>query len=456
MYRKLLVALVLTAVVGRTAGADPGNDFEKKPVQALETLARLKHLSTGRQALSADEMALIADAQKGQLDKLSFAEAALIASGITDREKRKAYLVRLDKIEAGAREALAGATTPAQKGERLLGYLHAGPMKPGYSWDPSSLPGLLDTGKYNCLSSAVLYNVIGRRLGLDLRGMVQPGHAFSILYDGKRPYEVQTTCARGFDPKDPTVQKELETKTGIKPSASRTNCREIGEVALLSVICSNRTAELVKDNRYYEVLLIGFLGLALDPTNQTAVDNTHAAWTKWTKDLIDQGQFEKVMAVAAVGRELAPKDPGLLCNRQAAWERWIEATHARGGEEASRSLIRRLWKENGKDRDFQSVVRNHVVRTMHQSLKSAKEARDFKATLAVIDRHRVFLQDESEARYMSHPVYDTWAQPFIKAGKWAEAIEVYQGAVAVYPGDAHLSQNLEYCRQESKKQAGKK
>jgi hypothetical protein len=93
---------------------------------------------------------------------------------------------------------------------------------------------------------------------------------------------------------------------------------------------------------------------------------------------------------------------------------------------------------------------------MHQSLKKAKEAKDFKATLAVIDRHREFLQDESEARYMSHPVYDTWAQPFIKAGKWAEAIEVYQGALAVYPGDAHLSQNLEYCQQENKKQASKK
>jgi tetratricopeptide (TPR) repeat protein len=301
-----------------------------------------------------------------------------------------------------------------------------------------------------------LYNVIGRRLGLDLRGMVQPGHAFSILYDGNRQYEVQTTCARGFDPKDPTVQKELEAKAGIKPSASRNNCREIREVALLTVICSNRTAEFVKDNRYYEALLVGFLGLALDPTNQTAVDNTDAAWTKWTKDLIDQGQFEKVMAVVAVGRGLAPKNASLLCNRDAAWDRWIETTLAQGGEEASRKLIRQLWKENSKDRDFQNVVRNHVVRTLHKSLTNAKGARDYKAALAVIDRHREFLRDESEARYMSHAVYDTWAQPLIKAGKWAEAIEVYQGALAVYPGDAHLSQNLEYCQQESKKQSSKK
>jgi hypothetical protein len=454
MYRKLLVALIFAAVVGRTAGADKDTDVQK-PMRALETLARLKHLSTGRQALSADETALIADARKGQLDQLSFAEAALIASGVTDSQKRQAYLTKLDKIEAGARPALAGATTPARKADRLLQYLHAGPMKPGYSWDPSSLPALLDTGKYNCLSSAVLYNIIGRRLGLDLRGLVEPGHAFSVLHDGKRQYEVQTTCARGFEPKDPAVQKELEAKTGIKLPASRSNYREVGEVGLLTVICANRTALLVKDKRYYEALLVGLLGLALDGTNESAMNNNNAAWANWTKDLIDRGQFETVITVLAVGRELAPKSAELACNRDAAWDRWIETTHAQGGEEASRKLIRRLWKENGKDRNFQNAVRNHVGRTMQKSLKSAKTAKDYKGVLAIIDRHREFFQDESEGRYMSHAVYDTWARPFIESGKWAEAIAVYQGALAVYPTDAHLTQNLAYCRQESKKQPSK-
>jgi hypothetical protein len=451
-----VVALVLVAVVGRPARADKGYDFEKKPVQALEALARLKDFSTGRPALSADEMALIADAKNGRLHKLSYGEAALIASGITDGEKRRSYLARLDKIETEARVAVARATTPAQKGDELLQYLHAGPMKPGYSWSPSSFPGVLDTGKYNCVSSAVLYNVIGLRLGFDLRGMVQPGHAFSILYDGNRKYEVQTTCARGFDPKDPTVQKELEEKTGIKLSANRSNGREINELGLLTVICSNRTAELMKEKHHYEALLVGFLGLALDPTNEAAVDNTHAAWTTWSKDLIDEGKFETAMGVIAVGRELAPKEPGLQCNRDAAWDRWIETAHTRGGEEASRTLIRRLLKENNNDRDFQNVVHNHVVRTMNNSLKNAKEAKDFRAILAIIDRHREFFRDESEARYMSHAVYDTWAQPFIKSGQWPEAIQIYQNAVAIYPGDAHLSQNLEYCQQESKTPASKK
>jgi hypothetical protein len=252
------------------------------------------------------------------------------------------------------------------------------------------------------------------------------------------------------------VQRELAAKTGIPASARHTNCREIGEVALLGVICSNRTAELVKDRRYYEALLIGFLGLALDATNQTAVDNTHAAWTKWTRDLIDRGQFEKLMAVIAVGRELAPKDSGLLCNREAGWDRWIETTHARRGEGASRTLIRRLWAENGKDRDFQNVVRNHVVRTMNRSLKNATKSRDYQAALAVIDRHREFLGDESVARYMSHSVYDAWAEPFIQARQWARATRVYQKALAVYPGDAHLSQNLRYCQEQSKNQASRK
>jgi len=532
MYRKLLVVLVVATGVGRETRADKGYDFEQKPVQALQTIARLKEFSTGRQALSADELALMADVQKGQLQKLSCAEAALIASGMTDGEKRKAYLDRLDKIEAGAREAVAGAATAAEKGDKLLQYLHAGTMKPGYEQNQSSVAGILDSGKYNCVSSAVMYNVIGRRLGLDLRGMVKPGHAFSILYDGGRSYDVQTTCARGFDPKDPQLQKELEQKTGIKPQADHTSCRETGEVGLLSVICSNRTADFAKDQRYYEALLLGFLALGLDPSSETALDNTYAAWTQWTKHLIDKGEFENVMAVLAVGLQLAPKNCGLRCNREAAWARWIEAaqaqseeaatalirklrkesgedhdfqgvvrnhvnremnklvektkdyagalafigrnrefladagkdmkpyvwqewiaaTYDRGGEEASRTLIRQLRKENGKDHDFQDVVRNHVIRTMNALVKDPKEAKDFRAALDLVERYREVLENEDEARTLTLPVYDAWAKPLMKPGKWDEAIRVYHGALALYPGDSHLTNNLRYCEQESKKQ----
>ncbi len=137
-----------------------------------------------------------------------------------------------------------------------------------------------------------------------------------------------------------------------------------------------------------------------------------------------------------------------------AWvcQEWIAAAYAQGGEEAARTLIRQLQKENGQDRSFREVVRSHVVRTLNHALENAKEAKDYKAALSFIERHCDLLRDEAAANTLSLPVYDAWAKPFMKPGKWAEAIKVYQDALAVYPNDSHLTQNLKYCEQESKKQ----
>src|SRR5262249_26353575 len=144
------VFILSLPVAGALGAANKGYDFQQEPDKALETIARLNHLSTGQKTLAPDEVALMADVANGELKKFSFAEAALLASGITDATKRKFYLSRIDQIEASARSATAGATTPAGKGESLLKFLHAGPMKAGYARQQTSLAVLLDTGKYNC------------------------------------------------------------------------------------------------------------------------------------------------------------------------------------------------------------------------------------------------------------------------------------------------------------------
>src|SRR5262249_55616311 len=152
--------------------------------------------------LTDDERALFEDARDGKFEKHSFGEACLIASGVTDAAKRKEYLTKLEKIEAEARKAIESAKTPAEKGERPLKFLHTGPMKGGYQAKQTDLHTLLDTGKFNCVSSAVLYNVIGRKLGLDLVAVEVPEHVFSMLRDGDKKIDVETTNAKGFNPKD--------------------------------------------------------------------------------------------------------------------------------------------------------------------------------------------------------------------------------------------------------------
>ena len=161
-----------------------------------------------------------------------------------------------------------------------------------------------------------------------------PGHAFSIVYDGNKSMDVETTCPRGFNSRDPEVVKEVEMKTGQKRS---NNCREVRELGLISSIYSNRSADLCRDNRYYEALLVGLASLALDRANETGVQNVHAALTQWTKHLIEEKEFEKTLIVLVVAQSIAPKDSALRSNREACWQEWLQHVQGRDGEAAAQA-----------------------------------------------------------------------------------------------------------------------
>ena len=195
-----------------------------KPRDAFAILAELAKVSGHDEANSADETRLFGDVAAGKLASWSFADLAFIASGATDTSKRKEYLKRLDEMEVKARDALKDATSTRQRADKLLRFLHAGPMAGGYETRQTSLAELLDTKKYNCVSSSVLFNVIGRRFDLDLKAVdipangFLPGHVYSILRTDGAIIDVETTNKEGFN-----IQGKRERPDGVSidPKAIR-------------------------------------------------------------------------------------------------------------------------------------------------------------------------------------------------------------------------------------------
>lgn len=70
----------------------------------------------------------------------------------------------------------------------------------GYEFGQSQLSVLLDKGIYNCISSAMLYCILGRWFDMQMEGVLTRGHAFVLITapDG-RTIEVETTSRNGYD-----------------------------------------------------------------------------------------------------------------------------------------------------------------------------------------------------------------------------------------------------------------
>src|SRR5262245_24745392 len=184
---RLAMAQMSLALLAWCISAVSAQNRSEPDLNAL--LTRLEKIAGAKiQPISAEELALFADARDGKLDDVSFAEAALLASGVTDAAKRRKYLERIDTLEVEARRATATVKTPSEKGQLLLKWMHGGPLKPkGYKILDSDLGTVLDRGTFNCLSSVVLYHVIGgRRLGLPLGAVENPGtrgHVWAVIHD---------------------------------------------------------------------------------------------------------------------------------------------------------------------------------------------------------------------------------------------------------------------------------
>ena len=126
-------------------------------------LKRLEGSSALNLSISPDEASLFADARDGKLDQWSFAEAALLGVGRPDAPSGARHTWRgLAAIEAEARQAVGvGQGARSNAGAALLRFLHAARWPRATRPAQTNVSTILDTGTFNCVSSAALYNMLG-------------------------------------------------------------------------------------------------------------------------------------------------------------------------------------------------------------------------------------------------------------------------------------------------------
>src|SRR5262249_18008104 len=70
----------------------------------------------------------------------------------------------------------------------------------GYDFNQARLSGIFGGGRYNCLSSAMLFVVLARGFGLSVRAAMVPTHVFVEMgVPGGKIIEIETTASTGFD-----------------------------------------------------------------------------------------------------------------------------------------------------------------------------------------------------------------------------------------------------------------
>ncbi|MEC9002897.1 MAG: hypothetical protein VX644_05960 [Planctomycetota bacterium] len=420
--------------------------FKEAPAKAFQVLAAVQKSVDVK--INPDETSLFKDAGDGKLDQWSLAEAALLSNGILEAGQRKKYLDQIDQITGQAQKLLKDTATPYQQGEQLLKWLHANVMKAGYEKHQTDLSVILDTGKFNCVSSATLYNIVALRLGLDVRAIEVPDHAFSIQYVGTKHADVETTNAAGFNPaRDPRILERFTRETGFNyiPDRHADKRREVTNIGLMALTYYNHGVTHSENEDYAAALVDYFRALSLDPEFPSAIQNVLSTLHHWSGDLSKASRFEKALDVVSIGLHLAPDDHRFHHNQKALWQAWALDEIENDRREAALSILARAAKAlpEGGFEQMQSYAFIQPGEKMVQDklwAEALQLAENGLKTLPPAAR--------KELQRWRNNVYNRWTIATIDQKKYAEVADILERAMKADPDEIDFKRNIGFAIQE--------
>ncbi len=197
----------------------------------------------------------------------------------TDPEKYPVYMERIrreiEELKSYINTMQTGENA-APAGDLILQFLHQESLV-RYSENQTRLDTLLDTGVYNCVSSAVYYMIFCRALGIEVKGIHAADHAFcSVTVPGQEiSVDVETTNKWGYNPgTKKAFHSEFTESTGFiyVPPGRYSNRVELGDREMAGLILQNRIVLHQRRGEYESALELAADRLALTGTDQAGKD----------------------------------------------------------------------------------------------------------------------------------------------------------------------------------------
>ena len=441
------VAVAEIQVFGTEGPPDSEYAFQENPADTQRVLKGLSDVLSVR--VSPAEQQLFADAADGTLDQWSLEQAAILASGVTENSQQVVLLKQLDKLLARARKSVSKTSDPFKKAQRLLKFLHKQSLHAGYVEKQTDVSTLLTQGTYNCVSSAVLFTLIGRRIGLDIRGIEVPDHAFAIVYDGSRYADVETTTRAGFNPaRNRAAIKAFAQKTGFAyiPGSNASKRRETTALGLIALIYYNHGVTHSRAGNHEQALLSYYRALQLDAELASAIKNALASLGRWANAESESGNYQRALDLIQTGLSLAPTNRVLRHNRRVVWQNRIRDAQEAGDLALVVSLTDAAHVIDPKAGFDKQQANGFIIKA-----RALTEKNDWPSAVAVLEqgRNKVNAASKKSLNRFATNVLLRWMSEAIKARDWQEAYRAGEAGMRAMPKERRLQNNAAYLLQEA-------
>ena len=410
-----------------------------------------------------DSMAVKLGSRNEPIDLNEIIDASLIFSDVDDtmlRDYRKNFKARVKEFSLAA----ASIMDPVALAEKVLYFMHE-KLLVLYEEPQTRIDVMLDTGRYNCVSSAVLYLVLARSVGLQVKGVKTKDHAFCIVTIGDKEYDVETTNIYGFNPGE---KREFLDKFGhitgysYVPPTNYSSRQETGEKGILALILQNRSSILNTKEQYREAagtsinayFLMQDRGtydkMVASIMNVATYHNQNEDYDK-AIDFLDQVLEDLGESIGSIlgdsSRQVFAADPKLTGQKGDILHNWIVTLFKEKDLEKARTLIEEQFN-NGELNEQQR--RSYMVHIYQVKAQEISQGQNYLEALHCIEEG-IDLLGGDENLLNSRNVYrhnyeakihNAMAGAF-NAGKYEEAKALIEKALEQIPDSVNLKKDLE-------------
>lgn len=307
---------------------------------------------------------------------------------------------------------------PKERGEYVLHFMHKNYLRQ-YSLNQTRLDVLFDKGTFNCVSSAVLYLILGVSVNLDVQGVMTHDHAFVTvnIRDGAQKIDVETTNEYGFDP---GTQKEFSDEFGRVTGFAYVDPKNYGDrssvsqLELVSLILMNRISLLEEQKRFGDALpLIANRAALLSER----VEKTDSPFFVDSKEDFAANLHNLVVDLLSKKR---------LSDAKTVFDKGA------------------LFLPAENYRSIKEMILNQELSQLVNGLKTSAEAES--ALVFLNDRETADLLGEARITEMRNVVLVNEAGFISREKGWLAAIKFSEEALATYGGNKLLEQNLQTFR----------
>ena len=294
--------------------------------------------------LSEEEWRLVRDCEDQRMEDFSFFQAVLVAGGTSSREVAD-YQRILDKHVTTVKVVARQSPDEFSAIRSVFGYLHNKILTGGYQIDATNPGVTLKTGRYNCVSAAILFKLLAEAAGYPTRIQQLPTHAFCRVETTFASIPVECTAPRWLDEvfrmpqfrlatrgpalstEDETEREDLRRLVSTSRATERDwqlydQGRTMSETQIVGTIYYNRGVDALFAHQFDRALYANIIALRLDPTNQSAKDNLLASLNNWAIALAEAGHFSQAAERLYWALRCAPNSQPVQANLTRLFRQW--------------------------------------------------------------------------------------------------------------------------------------